>query len=220
MIVGMTRITSSLGVFAAIAMQVGALAAGADERPIPPIYGRVVSVVSGDMLNIKLESGIERVALQGIDAPDKDQPGSDEATAALVKLVDGQDVQLAIVDQNSRQNISIAVVYLGDVEINEVMVRQGHAWADREHMRRKDDAILCIYEEEARAVGRGFWAYSVVERIPPWEWRYRRQRNSFTDYTDETAANCLAAVSEAEARTRKSAEESKESNKLEKTPKQ
>lgn len=197
-----------------------AAATHAADRPIPLIDGHVVSVISGDMLNVKLTSGIEQVALQGVDAPEQDQPGGDESTAALVKLVDGRDVQLAIVDQKSRQNVSIAVVYLGDIEINEVMVRQGNAWADREHMRRKDDAILCIYEEEARAVKRGFWAYSVVERIPPWEWRHRRQRNSFTDYTDETAANCLAAVSEAEARARKGAEDSSEANQIEKNPKQ
>src|SRR5882672_5955038 len=205
---------------AAVATLVGATATYPADRPIPLINGHVVSVLSGDMLNVKLESGTERVALQGIDAPDKDQPGGAEAVAALLKLVDGRDVQLAIGDQNPRQNLSIAVVYLGEVEINEIMVRQGNAWADREHMRRKDDAILCIYEEEARAVGRGLWAYSIVERIPPWEWRDRKHRESFTDYTDETAANCLATVSEAQARLRKPPESPKENNKIDTVPKQ
>ncbi|MGH8264333.1 MAG: thermonuclease family protein [Steroidobacterales bacterium] len=176
----------------------GAYGVAAD-RPIPVLNGRVVSVISGDTINVKLTNGVVRVVLQGVDAPEKDQLGGEEAAVGLAKLVNARDVRIAIVDQRPRQNISIAVVYVGDTDVNEAMVRDGLAWADRRHMRRKDDAILCIYEEEARGLGRGLWAYSKLERIAPWEWRNRFQRNYFTDYTDETAANCLAAVGEGKA---------------------
>ncbi len=164
------------------------------ERVIPRLKGHVTAVIDGNTLTVQLASGPVRLRLQSIDAPERDQAGGDEATATLRKLVVGRDVEVEITDQSAGRDRFVGIVYLGDVEINEVMVRQGEAWADRRHMRRKDDAILCIYEEEARGLQRGFWALAVAERVPPWEWRQRKTRTSFTDYTDETAANCLAAV--------------------------
>jgi endonuclease YncB( thermonuclease family) len=188
------RDSHRLLVAAAAIVSLGGSLATATDRPIPILNGRVVSVISGDTINVKLTNGVVRIVLLGVDAPEKDQVGGDEAAVALAKYVNGREVRLAIIDQKPRLNLSLAIVFVGDLDVNEAMVRAGLAWADRAHMRRKDDAILCIYEEEARGLGKGLWAYSALERIAPWQWRDRERRDYFTDYADETAANCLAAV--------------------------
>lgn len=59
--------------------------------PEAVLQGRVQSVVDGD--TILLDQGIF-VRLNGIDAPEKDQAGYDEATAALRRLVEGRIVNL------------------------------------------------------------------------------------------------------------------------------
>ncbi len=88
----------------------------------------------------------------------------------------------------------VAIVYAGDVDVNAELVKQGHAWAFRKYMRKTEDADLCALEQAARSDKRGLWALPANERIAPWEWRKRGNRPTFTDYSGETAENCIAAI--------------------------
>ena len=96
----------------------------------PVLVGTVSRVVDGDTIVVQLSSGSIRVRLYGIDAPEHNQPGGPEATAALKSLVGGARVELEPVSQD-RYNRMVARVRRGRMDVNAQMVRQGHAWVYR-----------------------------------------------------------------------------------------
>lgn len=148
--------------------------------------GRVLKVVDGDTLDVRLQSGRVRVRLQGVDAPERDQPGGAEATRFLAGRLHDADVLLEPVSQDQYQyQRLVAVVHLGRVNINEELVEQGHAWAFRRYLRREDRA-LCALEQRAREAGRGLWQARLQPARAPWEHRATRGRGPFTDFSAET----------------------------------
>jgi endonuclease YncB( thermonuclease family) len=119
-------------------------------------------VVDGDTL---------RVRLHGIDAPESRQsctlsgvgwPCGQNATRVLTGVVDGQVVTCRG-DKRDRYGRLIAVCYIGSVDLNARMVRDGWALAYRRYA---SDYIA--EESEARAAGSGIWQGQFVE---PWKWR-------------------------------------------------
>lgn len=60
-------------------------------------------------------------------------------------------------------------MYVGGVDVNAEMIRQGAAWAYRQYL--KDQSLLRL-EAEAKAAKRGLWALPEAQRMPPWEWRH------------------------------------------------
>lgn len=72
-----------LWLFFLIAMPVGAAA---------DIVGQGRNVMDGDTFDMRLPSGIVKVRICGIDAPESGDPGSKEAWAKLSELVHGKTV--------------------------------------------------------------------------------------------------------------------------------
>ena len=81
-------------------------------------------------------------------------------------------VELEVVTQDQFHRF-VATVWLvaGDqrININEAMLRDGHAWAYRRYMK---DPKFCDIEAEARDAKRGLWAQPVSEWVYPPEWRF------------------------------------------------
>jgi endonuclease YncB( thermonuclease family) len=131
------------------------------------------------------------VHLRGIDAPERGQPWSREATEALAQMVLHQDVDLeplGLDDQKRRTTI----IFVGEEEVGAAMVRDGNAWADRRHLS-ASDAELCELEAGAREGKLGLWALPARDRIAPWEYRPGFLHRHFRDYANETVAQCIAA---------------------------
>jgi micrococcal nuclease len=143
----------------------GLLCVGAG-RPV--LVGTVARVVDGDTLVVQLSSGPIRVRLYGIDAPEHNQPGGREATAALTSLVSGERVELEPINQD-RYSRMVARVLRGQLDVNAEMIRLGDAWVYRHYLRREDRA-WCSLESEARKAHRGLW--SVRDPVPPWDFRH------------------------------------------------
>lgn len=134
----------------------------------PVLLGKVTRVVDGDTLIVQLSSGPIRVRLYGIDAPEHDQPGGREATAALTLLVGGARIELEPVSQD-RYFRMVARVRRGRVDVNAEMVRQGKAWVYRRYLR-AEDRDWCTLENAARRAHKGLWALD--HPIPPWDFRH------------------------------------------------
>jgi hypothetical protein len=102
----------------------------------------------------------------------------------------GRQVELEVWTQDRYERL-VATVYLGDENINAWLVQEGHAWAYRDYMK---DPAYCVSEAIARARRLGLWGLSSM--YAPWEWRAHKRDDSkgFTDYSGETAANCIAAM--------------------------
>ena len=130
--------------------------------------GIVSRVVDGDTINVAGQS----VRLQGIDAPESDQPHGGTATAAFQARVLNRKVTLDVqgTDRYGRQ---IAVVYLDEQNLNQWLVQSGHAW---EYDQYSKDPALGRLEREARQAERGLW--SKADPVPPWQWRHGGQRKS------------------------------------------
>jgi len=158
----------------------------------PLLIGTVTKVIDGDTIDVLLSSGPIRVRFDSIDAPEKSQPWGKEAGAALAGKLGHQEVALDVVTQDRYQRL-VAVVYLADESVNQWMVKQGHAWAFRRYLK---DRQYCSWEAGARTAGLGLWALPREKRYAPWEWRevQRQELTSFTDYSDETVANCVGAM--------------------------
>jgi micrococcal nuclease len=184
-----------LGVFVTVA-------AGAE--PPTVVAAKVTKVNDGDSIEVQTDAGPARVRLSAIDTPEYDQPYGDKSSAALkARLPIGAPVELEIVtqDQFKRMVATVWLVAGGDrINLNEMMLRDGHAWAYRRHMR---DARFCDIEAEARDGKRGLWAQPVSEWVYPPEWRFLKNGEIRTlplPYA-ETREKCVAVLGLAGAAT-------------------
>lgn len=171
-----------------------AVAKPAYDRDHPPtpgdegvFHGPLVKVVDGDSLNAKVQGVVMRFRLQGVDAPEHDQPYGTESTALLRQLTRGPGQQLVLVfDDVDKYGRVVVQAWVGDLELNAEMVRRGAAWSESAFAR--DDRLYWI-EQEARERKAGLWALPAKDRIEPWEWRKRKARAG-----REVAVNGAAAA--------------------------
>jgi len=164
-----------------------ALPAAQGEGLLP---GKVTRVIDGDTIDVLLGSGRIRVRLQGIDAPERDQPGGREAQQWLRRRLIDHAVQLEPVSQD-RYSRMVALVHADGGVVNEALLQAGHAWAYRHYLRRVD-RHYCDLEERARAARLGLWALSMPHA--PWQHRETRGKGPFTDFTRGTASDCRRAA--------------------------
>ncbi|MGB5102590.1 MAG: thermonuclease family protein [Steroidobacteraceae bacterium] len=161
-------------------------------QDLPRLPGTVVGVVDGDTVDVRLSSGMIRVRLQAIDTPERGQPYGDAAKQVLARIVFGKAVELEPYEQD-RYDRLVARIWLGNVDVNASMIRDGYAWAYRRYL---DDVRYCIYEYDARQARRGLWQAPAGQRVAPWEWRRRKAlAGRFTDYAAQTVAECIAEAS-------------------------
>jgi len=161
-------------------------------NPQPVLTGTVTKVIDADTIDVQLSSGPIRIRLYGIDAPERSQPWGSEATEFLSGKILNQTVELEPLQQDRYERM-IAIVHKGDVNVNTELVRLGHAWAFRKYLKRAD-TDYCNFEAEARTAKRGLWSLPRDERIAPWEYRKRKSRESFTDYSTATARQCITEL--------------------------
>ena len=176
----------------------------AEPAPQPVLKARVSKISDGDSIEVELDSGHARVRLNAIDTPEYDQPYGAQSSAALKALLPiGATVELEVASQDQFNRL-VATVWMNQggqrINVNETMLRQGHAWAFRRYMK---DRKFCDMEEEARSKKLGLWAQPVSDWIYPPEWRYLKNgeiRVLPTPYV-ETREKCIAVLNLAGAAT-------------------
>lgn len=131
------------------------------EHTFPPSGETVVrQVIDGD--TIVLESG-QIVRYIGVDAPETGRPRSfecfsAEATARNRELVEGKPVRLEKdISETDKYGRMLRYVHVGDVLVNEALVRDGYATARSypPDVRYRD--LFRSAEAEAREAKRGLW---------------------------------------------------------------
>ncbi len=127
---------------------------------------RVIGIKDGDTVEIlTADQKTKIVRLNGIDAPEKDQPYSQRSKESLSKLVFGKQVKLYSFG-NDRYGRLIADIYVDSINVNYIQVAEGLAW---HYTKYSDDAILAQLEQQARAQRLGLWQEK--DPIPPWKFR-------------------------------------------------
>jgi micrococcal nuclease len=173
-------------------------------KPLPVLAATVTKVNDGDSIEVTLDSGPARVRMSAIDTPEYDQAYGAKSSAAMKALLPvGSQVELEVITQDQFKRLVATVWLVADgkrVNINETMLREGHAWAYRRYMR---EAKFCDLEAQARDKKLGLWAQPVSEWIYPPEWRFLKNgeiRALPTPY-EETREKCVAVLGLAGAAT-------------------
>lgn len=141
----------------------------ADEPPLPDVTAAgdqsadalVVRVVDGDTFEIE---GGERVRLIGIDTPETVKPNASvecfgkQSSERLKHLIEGKMVRLER-DRTDRDRYArlLRYAYLGDVLINEALVREGYAESVAYKPDTAKQTLLDRAEEAARNEKIGRW---------------------------------------------------------------
>ena len=133
--------------------------------------GKVVSISDGDTITLLVPDGASyrqvKVRLGEIDTPERKQPYGTRAQQALSDLAFGKQARVVVQDTD-RYGRTVGRVYVGGVDVNAEMVKQGAAWVYRQYAK---DPSLYRLEAEAKAAKRGLWGLPEAERCPPWDWR-------------------------------------------------
>lgn len=127
-----------------------------DER----VVASVISVTDGDTIEVRIDGAQADVRLLGINAPEQDECWGPESTANLSALIDGREILLVSVAEDTDEfGRLLRYVYLdepdGPVFINSVMVQLGNAGGlsnGHEHER-----VFKELEGSAFQSGAGMW---------------------------------------------------------------
>jgi endonuclease YncB( thermonuclease family) len=123
---------------------------------------RVVTVSDGDTVWVTpLKSQRrQKLRLQGMDAPERCQPGGEASTRALRELLLNQTVEVEVSGKDDYQR-GLARIRFQGKDVGAFMVSQGHAWS----YRFKSDPGPYVREEDAaRQAHRGVFAQARPER--------------------------------------------------------
>ena len=142
----------------------------ANERPagIPEEarYAKVDRVIDGDTIVLIDRS---RVRLEGIDAPERDQPYGSVATAALEHMV-GRAIYYVETDEDRYERMLATLYHSKEgYNINASLVCAGFAWWYERYA--PDNQLLKKCQKEAREAPKGLWEDE--DPMPPWKWRRR-----------------------------------------------
>jgi len=126
---------------------------------------KVLTVMDGDTVFVKTGPFKAKLRLVNIDAPEKDQPFGKQSQESLQSLIGGKVIQVEskAVDKFGR---TIALVSIGDINVNEEQVRRGMAWA---YSRSRDGKAYDILQSEAQQARRGLWSQTNPQT--PSQWR-------------------------------------------------
>ncbi len=126
------------------------------------------SIIDGDTFN--LETG-EKVRLIGIDAPELSQPGGKESRQYLTRLILNKGITLKTGQEDrDKYNRLLRFVYIGDVCINEEMLRQGYAEA---RYLPSNDPLRKYYinlEIKAEITKAGLWSKNIFQPRSNLKW--------------------------------------------------
>lgn len=129
---------------------------------------RVVRIIDGDTFEIE---GGERVRLIGIDTPESVNPNASvecfgkEASAYLRDMIEGKTVRLERdVTDRDRYARLLRYAYLGDIFINEKIVREGYGESVAYKPDTAKQEVLRQAEESAREGQLGQWNSSACPK--------------------------------------------------------
>jgi micrococcal nuclease len=119
---------------------------------------RVVAVVNANTIDVETDGVIHRVTYIGADVPHPTEPLYAEALAAHRALVEGHDVWLEQgANDTDAQGWFLRYVYVGDVMVNQELIRQGYARADIDTSDTLHRDVFISAQSEAQTSRTGLW---------------------------------------------------------------
>ncbi|MDR2003296.1 MAG: thermonuclease family protein [Prevotella sp.] len=133
------------------------------------ITGKVVKVSDGDTIIILDSTNTQhKIRLYGIDCPEKKQDYGVKATEFTGRLCAGKVVRVEVKGRD-RYGRTLGIVYAGEININEALLRNGLAWHYKQFDKSKRYAAL---ENETRIKRLNIW--NLKNPVAPWDFRKRK----------------------------------------------
>ncbi len=165
-------------IFTSKAEMLEALKGGHDAKK--SFTGKVVGVIDGDTIAVRVAGIINEVHLAEIDCPERGQPFGKEAMQLTSDLLmrAGLVVTVKVKGNDRFGGILGALIFPNGSSLNQELVKAGAAWWVKKY---SDDSALGEFEEIARAFRVGLWQDKNPE--PPWEFR-KRMREAGSEKPD------------------------------------
>lgn len=133
------------------------------------IIGRVVGVHDGDSITVLTKAKKEiKIRLEGIDAPELNQPFGARSKAKLKDILFETEVTVAV-RGNDRFSRTIGRVFAGKIDVSLEMVKCGLAWRFEKYSK---ELALIEAQKQARQNRIGLWAGK--KPVAPWQWRSKK----------------------------------------------
>lgn len=144
---------------------------GLKDKTQPQTTTTVKRVIDGDTIELEQEF---KVRLIGIDTPESRHPQkpkecyAKEATTKLKELIEGKTIQMEKdVSETDRYGRLLRYIFLNDIFINELMVKQGYAHARSYPPDIKYQEILKQAEQHAKDYNLGLWSFCPLPSPSP-----------------------------------------------------
>jgi endonuclease YncB( thermonuclease family) len=128
--------------------------------------GTVIRVIDGDTYVFQTEDGSFIVRMQGIDAPERDQPFSKESAEFLSKYLDKEAITK--VNGTDRYGRRLGFLFIAGQDINLLSIEGGYSWHSKRY---SSDQQYANAEDYARKNKSGLW--KLDNPVPPWNWRQK-----------------------------------------------
>jgi len=139
-------------------------AAAAHAAPLRTVTATITKITDGDTVQAVTPEGTKlKVRLYGIDAPETakgkipGEPFGNDARNYLATLVSQKTVRVEIRDID-RYRRMVAILWLGDRNVNQEMLSAGMAEAYREYLKTPYRTPFLQAEQEANAQVKGIWS--------------------------------------------------------------
>lgn len=133
---------------------------------------KIIVVIDGDTVLVRRESGLVKIRLAEIDAPEKAQTFGEASKRSLSGMV--LEKQVKVVSQAvDRYGRLVAHLNVDGLDVNTEQIRRGMAW---EYSNFHSNQALIALQNDAKQAPRGLWAQS--NPTPPWEWRKQHPSSS------------------------------------------
>jgi micrococcal nuclease len=136
--------------------------------------GSIIRVIDGDTYVFQTEEGSFVVRMQGIDAPERDQPYSKESASFLEKYLNWEAI--VIKTGMDRYGRTLGTLIIDSIDINMLSIKNGCTWHFKKYSKDQDYANAELYASSNKI---GLW--SLDNQVPPWEWRKKDmlEKNKF-----------------------------------------
>lgn len=132
--------------------------------PLRTVTATITKITDGDTVQAVTPEGTKlKVRLYGIDAPETPkgkipgEPFGNDARDYLAILVSNMTVRLEIRDID-RYRRMVAILWLGERNVNQEMISAGMAEAYREYLKQPYRIPFIHTEQAAKALGKGIWS--------------------------------------------------------------
>ena len=130
---------------------------------------KVIGVTDGDTIVVLTSENKQvKIRLEGIDCPESKQDYGERAKQATVKLCFGKEVTVKKSGEDVYKR-TLAYIYVGDVCVNNELLKLGMAWHYKQYNK---DQELAKLETEAREKKIGLW--SLPNPTAPWDFRHNK----------------------------------------------